>query len=289
MLGERIKKARLLKSLSQKKLAAELGISVKNLSRIESGKATPNSEILLKICEVTGFRVAFFFRKSTVEIENIRFKTSDKLTKRDYDVIIGKVVDTAERQFEIFELFPEFNFSKFNFPDNIPSKITSFSEISRIAKELRETWGFGGGSLIRFLESRGLLVFTFEEITPFFEGMTAKVNGRPLIVVGIGGPLGKQSKCIAHELGHIILDGRLPKNIDEKSACDEFSKIFLEDIDVSKRPEMSLFMERIVIRAYDDDLIGYSRAGELLGLSVWDFFELNRVFDREENNKANRH
>ena len=61
-LGERIKKIRLDKNMSQTLLANQCGIEKANLSRIESGQANPTVLTLLKISDALQVPVVEFFK-----------------------------------------------------------------------------------------------------------------------------------------------------------------------------------------------------------------------------------
>lgn len=52
IMGERIKKARLEKNLTQEKLAEELNVSIAYLSRIETGTTKINLKRLNEICNI---------------------------------------------------------------------------------------------------------------------------------------------------------------------------------------------------------------------------------------------
>lgn len=52
MIGKRIARLRDEKKLTQKELAGELHVSVKQLSLYENGKVTPNIDMLFSICEL---------------------------------------------------------------------------------------------------------------------------------------------------------------------------------------------------------------------------------------------
>jgi transcriptional regulator with XRE-family HTH domain len=61
-LGDRIRKIRLEKNMSQTLLASQCGIEKANLSRIESGQANPTVLTLLKISAALNVSVAEFFK-----------------------------------------------------------------------------------------------------------------------------------------------------------------------------------------------------------------------------------
>jgi transcriptional regulator with XRE-family HTH domain len=66
-LGERIKRIRLEKNMSQTLLAEHCGIEKANLSRIESGQANPTVLTLLKISTALKVPVADFFKAEIME------------------------------------------------------------------------------------------------------------------------------------------------------------------------------------------------------------------------------
>jgi transcriptional regulator with XRE-family HTH domain len=57
-LGDRIREARKARSLSQEKLAVELGVSWSTVNRYESGKNTPSLNRLRLIADVLDVEVA---------------------------------------------------------------------------------------------------------------------------------------------------------------------------------------------------------------------------------------
>ena len=66
-LGQRIKRIRLEKNMSQTLLATKCGIEKANLSRIESGQANPTVLTLLKISASLEVPVVEFFKYEVVE------------------------------------------------------------------------------------------------------------------------------------------------------------------------------------------------------------------------------
>ena len=54
IIGERLKKARIDKNMTQEKLAEQIDVSVAFLSRVESGTSHINLKRLTQICEILG-------------------------------------------------------------------------------------------------------------------------------------------------------------------------------------------------------------------------------------------
>ena len=59
------------------------------------------------------------------------------------------------------------------------------------------------------------------------DGLQAIANRRPLIVISEHWPGDRQRFTLAHELGHLLLDGRLARGLNEEKACHRFAGSFL--------------------------------------------------------------
>ena len=67
-VGERIKWARLARGLSQRRLAALVGLSAMSISKYETGKVLPNSGRLLQLAPALGVKHEYFYRQNTVTL-----------------------------------------------------------------------------------------------------------------------------------------------------------------------------------------------------------------------------
>ena len=101
--------------------------------------------------------------------------------------------------------------------------------------QVRDAWKLGMdpiSDLTDILEGLGLLVIIVDEESPGFSGLTATArtgDGRsyPIVAVSSRWPGDRQRFTLAHELGHLLLSGRLAAGIDEEKACDRFAGAFL--------------------------------------------------------------
>jgi Zn-dependent peptidase ImmA (M78 family) len=127
--------------------------------------------------------------------------------------------------------------SRFRLPSGIPARVRSLYEIERVASVVRRAWQLGDGAipdLIDTFERHGVKVFAI----PFngdgkFDGLSAMANDKPVIVVGgKDWPGDRQRFTLAHELGHLVLKGRLIKGLDEEKACHRFAAAFLVPMDI---------------------------------------------------------
>ena len=60
-----------------------------------------------------------------------------------------------------------------------------------------------------------------------FDGLAPRVIGMSIVVVGRHWPGDRQRFTLAHELGHLMLEGRLADDLNEEMACNRFDGAFL--------------------------------------------------------------
>ena len=151
------------------------------------------------------------------------------------DALKIKVVELVEKRVELLGAFPELPFPAFAPPANLPEHVASPDEIDAFSDTVRNAWQLGLNpiaDLTDTLEGLGLLVIVVDEENPGFSGLTAKArtdDGReyPVVAVSKRWPGDRQRFTLAHELGHLLLEGRLADGIDEEKACDRFAGAFL--------------------------------------------------------------
>ena len=140
-----------------------------------------------------------------------------------------------EKRVELLGAFPVLPFPAFAPPTNLPEYITSLDEIDAFSDSIRNAWQLGLNpiaDLTDTLEGLGLLVIVVDEENPGFSGLTALArteDGReyPVVAVSKRWPGDRQRFTLAHELGHLLLEGRLADGINEEKACDRFAGAFL--------------------------------------------------------------
>ena len=69
-IGERIRAARTYAGLTQRDLAAAVGVSVRTVSLWETGRRTPSSRWVAALADACGVGVEYLFRR-TVRVERI--------------------------------------------------------------------------------------------------------------------------------------------------------------------------------------------------------------------------
>jgi Zn-dependent peptidase ImmA (M78 family)/DNA-binding XRE family transcriptional regulator len=234
MLGARIKQARQAACLSLRELADLVGISAMAISKYERDEIKPSSDVLLRLAQALDVRTEYFFRQTTIEIEAAEYRKHPKLPVKEERRIYGDVMEQIERWLELESFIPSPWSKAFELPKGLPKHVASMDEIEDVCDAVRSAWKLGQSpiqDLIEVLEEVGIKVFlTKHDSDEKFDGMSAMANGQPIIVAGSDKtkwPGDRQRFTIAHELGHLILKGRLPKNLDEEKACHRFAGAFL--------------------------------------------------------------
>jgi Zn-dependent peptidase ImmA (M78 family)/transcriptional regulator with XRE-family HTH domain len=231
MLGQRIKQARLASGLSQRALAKRAGVSAMAISKYEREKATPSSRVLLALAQALALRTEYFFRPETVELKETEYRKHVRLPKKVLARIGGDVIEQVERLMELERFIPSTPISGFDIPTEIPQRVTDLEELEDVTIALREHWKLGLNpipDLTDTLEEHAIIVLqTSAHGEHRFDGLVAIVDSLPVIVVGADWPGDRQRFTLAHELGHLLLRGRLTAEVDEERAANRFAGAFL--------------------------------------------------------------
>lgn len=230
MIGKRILQARKGVGLSLRALAEKAGVSAMAISKYENGKSVPSSAVLMSLADALGVRVEYFFRSTRVHLEEVEYRKHSRLPRKVLGQIEGDVIEQIERFFELEEFLPSSPIEKFELPREIPT-VRDYDDIERVAEQIRRAWNLGTNpipELIDTLEERGIKVFQSTALHgERFDGLAARVNGSPVVVLGGDWPGDRQRFTLSHELGHLVLAGRLADDLDEEKAANRFAGAFL--------------------------------------------------------------
>lgn len=235
MIADRIRQARLAAGLTLEALGDKVGVSHTAIQKYEKGLLTPSSAQLLKLARACAVRSEYFFRTHTVELLQPEFRKTASFGKTAQDALKIKVVELVEKRVELLGAFPESPLLAFAPPAGLPEHIHALDGIEAFSDQVRTAWQLGMhpiADLTDTLEGLGLLVIVVDEENPGFSGLTAKArtgDGReyPIVAVSRRWPGDRQRFTLAHELGHLLLEGRLADDINEEKACDRFAGAFL--------------------------------------------------------------
>lgn len=239
MIGDRIKQARAAAGLSQRALAAQAGVSAMAVSKYETGRATPSSAVLLRLAKALGVRVEYFLRTAAPVMALHGYRKHKSTPKKLLRQIEAEVRDQLERFLELERLFPALPLQPFEVPAQVPAQVCRGEQLEEAAEAVRDAWQLGLNpipDLTDTLEERGIKVFqTALGQRERFDGLAAQVDGSPLVVVGADWPGDRQRFTMAHELGHLVLAGRLSDGLDTERAVNRFAGAFLAPADRVRR------------------------------------------------------
>lgn len=231
MFNVRLHRARKAAGLSLRDLGKRVGVSHAAIKKYEDGVTMPSSDILIRLSRTLKVRTEYFFRPESVDLDGIEYRKRGSLPKKRLDAITHAVIDQIERRIELENLFPQSPVKAFATVVGLPSSINSMEQIEDVAEQVREAWSLGLDpipDLIDVLETHGIRVFMIDaDEDGKFDGLAARVAGLPIIVVERRWPGDRQRFALAHELGHLMLEGRLPDDLGEEKACNRFAGAFL--------------------------------------------------------------
>lgn len=238
MNHERLKQARKASGFSLRQLADKTDLSHTTINKFEKGQATPNSTQLLKLASALQIRVEYLFRPVKTELHNIEYRKRSHFSKKDQHRIQGDILEQAERWQELCDLYLQPPIPKFKRPENLPI-VNNEQDLESFANQVRIVWQLGLNpipDLINMLESRGIIVIITSVESEKFDGLSAHIDDKPLIVISRHWTGDRQRFTLAHELGHLLLHDYLPETIPEEQACNRFAGAFL-------LPQQALFQQ----------------------------------------------
>jgi Zn-dependent peptidase ImmA (M78 family) len=266
------------------------------ISKYEAGKSTPSSRVLLDLSKALGVRTEYFFRPVKIELQEMKHRKHSHLPKKALDQIEGDVKEQLERFIELEQLLPNGPVQPFKLPENLPAPIATLDEVEAVARELRTSWRLGIDPipvLTDMLEERGIKVFQSQAIDDRFDGMAATVDGIPVIVVGRGWPGDRQRFTLAHELGHLVLQGRLASDVEEEAAANRFAGAFLAPADEVRKElgEKRIWLEprelEVLKKTYGLSMQGWMHRAKDLGiLPDVHYVEMRKFFSSRGWNKT---
>lgn len=307
MLGTRLQRARKAAGLSLRALGERIGLSHTAIQKYEDGNNVPDSATLLRLARALNVRTEYFFRQEEVKLETVEYRKRSTLPKKRLQAITHELLDLIERRLELESLFAPACTRAFEPIEGLPDRITRWDEIETAAESVRGAWQLGLDaipSLVDVLEAWGIRVFMVDgDADQKFDGLAAHVQGKPVVVVGRHWPGDRQRFTLAHELGHLMLGGRLAEELDEERACNRFAGAFLfprpavfftlgthrTSIEMKElsllKSEFGLSMAGILYRALDLGIISEayrSRYARLFSMKGWRRVEPGPAYPSEE-------
>jgi len=231
MIGERLKRARAAAGMSMRALADKAGISANMIKKYEHNLSMPSSGKIIILAKALGIKSEYFFRPTNVTLEAVQYRNRHKFSNHSLKKIEASVLEQVERWMELVNIYPSFPIKPFSPPISTPRSLNSLDEVDGYANQVRKSWDLGLNpirELIDALEANGLLVIVTDIASnERFDGLNAIVGNQKIIVISSNWPGDRQRFTLAHELAHIVLNGKLSKGINVEYACDRFAASFL--------------------------------------------------------------
>jgi len=242
MIGERLKRARIIAGLSLDELAKRAGnvVTKQAISLYEKNQKTPSSKVLLALSKALGVNIEYFFRKEEVRISQVDFRKHSKFGKRKQEMVKERVREYLERYLQVEQVLGlETEFTN-------PLKNASYvddADMEKAAERVREAWQLGLDPIpdvVEMLEQHDVKVFYLKEESKF-NGLSGYANDdkrHPFVVLNDNEDFSLDRKRFTalHELGHLLLPTDLP--LDMEKAANRFAGALLFPAEVysSRRP-----------------------------------------------------
>ncbi len=259
-IGERIKAARIMAGLSQRNLANATNVSPMGISKYERDMDIPGSQVLIRLARALGVKVEYFFRPTTVTLSSPCYRRRESLPSAQQAGILEQVQEWLERYLDVEYLLGK----ALHFKMPPKQRVETLDAIEDVALDLREKWRLGLDpieDLTEVCEDRGIKVGLVDGHKNF-DALTLYANHEiPVIVLCRDMPGDRQRFCLAHELGHLMLEPT--ENIDPEKAAHRFAGAFL-----APRPavEFELGPKRHSISLYELHLLKHKYG---LSMQAW--------------------
>jgi len=204
-------------------------LNKQSLQRLETGEAQPDSETISLLCKALKVTTDYFFRESTVSLEDLTFRKLKKLLVKEQEKVKAQTVDFLERYLELEDMLGLD--SEIKFPPKA-FKVKGAEDVQKAANKLREQWKLGLDPLpniVEMLEQNNIKV-QLTTADKAFSGMSTIIKDKiGVIVLNTNEeiPIVRRRFSALHELAHLYLD---LSSFDEKQSekmCDVFAASML--------------------------------------------------------------
>lgn len=206
--GARLKAARQYNAMTISDVANALGISNQSISQFENNKTEPKLENVFLLSNLLGFPREYFYEKDEfdVTIGNTYFRSLASTSKKERNAQVERVKLLSQ----IYEAIQEYiSFPRFDL------EVQEEANPEQLADYVREQWCLGRKpiyNLIDIMERHGIVITNaFEEnkdIDAYSHVEVINRNSVPIVVLGYETNIFRQHFNAAHELGHILTDGK---------------------------------------------------------------------------------
>lgn len=215
MIGKRLRIARTAAGLSLRELEARIDkiVSAQALSKYERDEMMPGSRVLAALARVLDVQESYLLGQNDLTLESVEFRKNQITSRKDEASVKASVLSEVERYLEIEE-FVGLPSTKWSRPQGSPFRVVEPGDAETAAMRLRSAWDLGLDpipNLAEFLEEQGIKVIPLR-MGERFSGLMcfarrSKGENVPVIVVNEHDTGERQRFTLAHELGHLVLEG----------------------------------------------------------------------------------
>ena len=227
MLGENIKRYRILKGISLRKFGELVGLSQTAIAKYEQNILIPDGEKLIKFAQALDCKVIDLLKdNSNKKALNLNFRKRKSLTGKRLELLKQIINDKVDNYLDVLQL---------NAIDSVKIKkykVSSLSDAEHAAIKFRKDNQinelFPLANLCDIIENLGIAIVIINndnDLFDGFDGVSEVVNGFPFICMSSDINYYRQRFTLAHELGHLIL--QIDDSLDEEKICNEFASALL--------------------------------------------------------------
>ncbi len=248
LLAERLRQVRVLYGYTMENVADSIGVTKQSISKYETGKAIPTSDVLTKIIDFYELPSGYLM-KAEKQYE----KQSLLFYRRDQHTLQRELEDAKIRLTWYYEMLCICD----KFTENTIEEIPHFDDSMSIedkAGALRQVWGIEYGpirNLPKVLMYHGISLFSTPLQNAKIDGFSQMVNNRPIIVLNQKkGSLARKNFSLAHELGHLVLhscrDKRELDSSEIEKEADDFAANFLMPVEAFRRDIININVDTLI-------------------------------------------
>ena len=252
IIGENLKRIRLLKNLSLKEAGKLFNMSNTMIMKYEQGKVIPDSTKLIEFAEGYHVRATDILEHySEVKMQFTNFRKRKSLTGNKLELLKDLIQREVSKYIEVMKL-NNLTLPKINLETYVCDTLEKAEEASRKFREniIKISNILPISDLTSILENLGILIVplkNLDERFKSFDGLSEIVDGIPVIVLPDNVVDGaRQRFTIAHELAHLVLRFK-DTTLDIEKLCNRFASSLLMPKEVIihefglKRDKISFF------------------------------------------------
>lgn len=219
--------ARESRGITQLELSGLLSIGNSYMSKMEKGDAPVNDDILIKIADITGYPVSFFYQPGDIIAGNLSFRKRETVAQRYITPIAAKA--------NIIRLQVEWlNQQTGSKKASIPViEMSAQMTPAKIAEEVRRQWNISAPvihNMAALLEEHGIAISPFPFGTERVDSRCMIAESDQPIIFLNSRMLGDRRRfSLAYELGHLVMHNFFIVGLDRDIVCEanQFAAAFL--------------------------------------------------------------